>query len=61
MTAKKKPVAYSAGLHSKPIIVHKPGTAHAGVPSTFGATINPNAKPGEWRGKYEPIPPKRKK
>ena len=36
------------------------GTAD-GAPSQFKAVMHPNAKPGEWRGKYVAVPVKKKK
>jgi len=49
MATKKKTVAYSAGLHSQPIIL--PGMAHAGVPSQFKGS--PGGKDG-WKSTYHP-------
>jgi hypothetical protein len=54
---KPKPVAYTAGLHSAPIIL-KPGMAHAGVPSQFKGS--PSGK-GGWKSTYHPVKPTPKK
>jgi len=37
------------------------GRADQPSPSSFKAEMYKGSKPGEWRGKYVPVPPSRKK